>query len=497
MLMLCGSPRYDGRSLTLRLALLIVLLRFGCPAQGQPLAPSFELIDQPRELRGVWVASVHNMHFPSRPGLGVEEQTAELRRLVDRVAECRLNTIFFQVRPEGDALYASDLEPWSRFLTGTQGRDPGYDPLAVLLDLAHQRGLEVHAWLNPYRASASPLEKSSMVPPHLGAVAPDKVQGYGSYVWMEPTAPEVQERLVQVCRDLVRRYDLDGLHFDDYFYPYPENNLDFPDHDSWAAYDGPLTPADWRRFHVNLAIARVSAAVHREKPHVRFGISPFGLPAPERPAGIAGFDQFAKLYADPQLWMDYGYVDYLAPQLYWPTTRKEQALQPLLEWWTDHAEGGRYIFSGLNINGLGSKPEWTLDEYREEIRLIRGRASQGARGAIWWSVAPLLEDRLGQTVRFFQEIYPQPALPPPLARFRSARPQPPRCSLRDGVLLLEGRGKLAAHRWAIYRRVGENWRLQSLHPAQQSHLTLLPGRYGVTALTRFGTESPAQVVTVP
>jgi uncharacterized lipoprotein YddW (UPF0748 family) len=294
---------------------------------------------------------------------------------------------------------------------------------------------------------------------------------------------------------LTRRYDLDGLHFDDYFYPYPEEGRDFPDQASWESYQGPLTRADWRRYHVNQTIGRVARAVHQEKPYVRFGISPFGLPAPNRPSGIKGFDQYSKLYADPQLWSDYGYVDYLAPQLYWPTTRKEQALEPLLNWWTDHAKEGRYTFAGLNLNGLGTKPEWTVDEYREEIELIRGRADRGSRGAIWWSVAPILENRQEQTVRLLQELYPEPALLPVLSRFRGSRVQPPRCHLVGRKLTLEGRDE-ASQRWAVYEKKSGRWRLRGLHPATVRALSLAPGYYAVTALTRFGNESLGQIVDV-
>jgi uncharacterized lipoprotein YddW (UPF0748 family) len=483
-------------ALARRLSLLALLLAT-VPglATAVPLQPETVEVGHSRELRGVWVASVSNMHFPSRPGLSAEQQKAELRALVARVAECRLNAIFFQVRPEGDALYASALEPWSRFLTGKQGGDPGYDPLAYLIPLAHQAGIEVHAWLNPYRASASPMDKTAMVAPHLGALHPDKVLAYGSFGWMEPTAPEVQKRLVEVCRDLTRRYDLDGIHFDDYFYPYPEGGLDFPDDSSWTAYQGPMNRADWRRHNVNQAVAQVARAVHLEKPHVRFGISPFGLPAPDRPEGIAGFDQHAKLYADPQLWSDHGYVDYLAPQLYWPTTRKEQALKPLLDWWTDHARRGRYTFAGLNLNALGSKPEWTLDEYRLQMQLVRERADLGARGVIWWSVKPLLEDRQG-VVGFFTDLYPEPALSPPLVRFRAGSVKPPRCTLDGGQVAVESRDDSDLRCWAVYRDQGQRWSLESLVAAPSATVSLPPGRYAITAVTRYGTESHGQVVTV-
>ena len=487
-------PIFSPCRVSLVLAALLALLLTAPSVSAAPLQPETVAVGHTRELRGVWVASVHNMHFPSKPGLSREQQQAELRALVARARECRLNAIFFQVRPEGDALYASTLEPWSRFLTGQQGQDPGYDPLAYLIPLAHEHGIEVHAWLNPYRASASPSNQTTMVAPHLGAVHPDRVVPYGSFVWMEPTAPEVQQRLVEVCTDLARRYDLDGLHFDDYFYPYPENEVDFPDGDSWRAYQGPLGRDDWRRNNLNRAVAEVSKAVHREKPYLRFGISPFGLPAPQRPPGIEGFDQFAKLYADPQLWSDHGYVDYLAPQLYWPTTRKAQALEPLLAWWTDHAKQGRYTFPGLNLNALDSKPEWTLDEYAEELSLIRKRADFGSRGAIWWSIKPMLE---GKVTSLFQRLYPEPALPPALARFQAQTVAPPRVELSGQTITVENRDKQAAHRWAVYRQLGQRWRLDSLHFGHQSRLELSPGRYAVTAVTRYGTESDGQIVTIP
>ncbi len=477
--------------------LLLALSLLGSASAQSPIRPETVEVSHPRELRGVWVASVGNMHFPSRPGLTPEEGKAELQRLVERISECRLNTIFFQVRPEGDALYASELEPWSRYLTGTQGEEPGYDPLATLIPLAHQRGIEVHAWLNPYRASAKPAQESRFIAPHLGATSPQNVKPYGSFVWMEPTSPEVRERLVAVCRDLATRYDLDGIHFDDYFYPYPENGLDFPDNQEWQAYldeGGQLSRGDWRRAQVNLAVAEVSQAVHQVKPYLRFGISPFGLPAPERPERISGFDQYHKLYADPQAWSDRGYVDYLAPQLYWPTSKKEQALQPLLNWWTDHAVDGRYTFPGLNLNGLGTKPDWTLTEYETELSLVRGRAEQGARGAIWWSAAPLLENRQG-VVEQFRKFYPTAAIAPPLFRYRQQNVAPPRAFLSKDGVRLEHRDPAPLKGWAVYVFRGD-WELHRFVPADRP-LDLAPGSYAVSAVTRYGNESRAQLVEVP
>ncbi len=269
-----------------------------------------------REMRGAWIASVWNINFPSSPGSSPETQKAELRRQLDRLQECGFNAVFFQVRPEGDALFSSQLEPWSSSLTGRQGQDPGYDPLQALIEEAQERNLEVHAWLNPFRAQAA---SPNLAPPHLATTHPDLVHPYGPYLWMDPGAKEVQQRLVDVCQDLVERYDLDGIHFDDYFYPYPDGKS-FPDDASWQEYrrgGGTMSRADWRRDNVNRTIQAVDEAVESKADHVRFGISPFGIPAPEKPEGIRGFDQYNGLYADPQKWIDEGWVDYLAPQLYW------------------------------------------------------------------------------------------------------------------------------------------------------------------------------------
>lgn len=441
-----------------------------------------------RELRGAWVASVANMNFPSRAGLSAEEQQQELRFLVDCLAEARFNAVFFHVRPEGDALYTSDLEPWSRFLTGQQGQPPGYDPLATLLELAHQRGIEVHAWLNPYRARGLPTTPALPVEPHLAALMPELVCSYGNFLWMDPSAPEVRERLVEVCADLACRYDLDGLHFDDYFYPYPEGSHDYPDQQRWQQYldsGGSLSRADWRRQHVNLAIEQVSQRLRQEKPHLCFGVSPFGLPAPQRPEGIAGFDQFEKLYADTQLWMDRGWVDYLAPQLYWPTTRQPQAYEVLLRWWVEHAREGRGIVAGMNWSALGTKPEWTLDEYRLQLDLSR---QHGSQGTLAWSVQPLLENR--QNVRgWLRDYFGSVCLPPPLPR-PGPEVDPPQLCWEGDRLQLDHSDRDSLKAFTLYRATRDGgWMLDQLLPPTTRTFDPPPGPFALAAVNRYGRES--------
>ncbi len=243
-----------------------------------------------RELRGAWVASVWNINFPSSSKLDKEAQQQEIVKTLDTLQDCGFNSIFFQVRPEGDALYSSELEPWSSALTGTQGQDPGYDPLHTMIKEAKKRNIEVHAWLNPFRAKAA---APNLAHPHIGVTNPELVHPYGPNLWMDPGSETVQKKLVDVCNDLLDRYDLDGLHFDDYFYPYPDGT-DFPDEATWQKYKaggGELSRADWRRDNVNRAVQSVDQAVDSHGKHVRFGISPFGIPAPDKHEGNQVFDQ--------------------------------------------------------------------------------------------------------------------------------------------------------------------------------------------------------------
>jgi uncharacterized lipoprotein YddW (UPF0748 family) len=407
-------------------------------------------------------------------------------RMLDRLAESRFNAVFFQVRPEGDALYRSELEPWSRFLSGRQGQDPGYDPLEYMISQAHRRGLEVHVWLNPYRAQATPPPPASDLPvaPHLAVVEPQSVFPYGPLHWMDPSSPPVRARLVAVCRDLTRRYDLDGLHFDDYFYPYPDGELPFPDQESYAKSGTDLSLGDWRRHQVNEAVRQVSEAVRQEKPYVRFGISPFGLPAPQRPEGISGLDQYDKLFADTQHWMDEGWVDYLAPQLYWPTTRTAQAYEPLLQWWRDRVRPGHYIFPGLNLAALGSKPEWDLAEYRRELSL-----AEPAQGYIIWNVAPILENR--QNVE--QELFAGPeALTPPLAGRAGRRASPPEISLRGNRLRLTHTDGVPWRAFTLYAWRNDSWHLDKI--IRSHELELAPGKWALASVSRDGVESPGREV---
>ncbi|HEU0052128.1 MAG TPA: family 10 glycosylhydrolase, partial [Longimicrobium sp.] len=268
---------------------MALLAMAGCAGKAPP-APAPAPEDAPpavrREFRAVWVATVANIDWPSRPGLPADSARRELDAILDRSAELRLNAIVFQVRPAADALYPSTLEPWSEYLTGAQGTPPdqAWDPLAYAVEGAHRRGMELHAWFNPYRAR-HPSAKSPNSATHISRANPELVKRYGQYLWMDPGEPAVQQRSIDVMMDVVRRYDVDGVHIDDYFYPYPERdsagaNIDFPDSASWARYvagGGRLSRDDWRRHNVDVFIQRLYREIKNEKPWVKFGISPFGI----------------------------------------------------------------------------------------------------------------------------------------------------------------------------------------------------------------------------
>ena len=343
-----------------------------------------------REFRAAWIATVANINWPSRPGMPVDSQKLEAIYLLDFLKNHNFNAAIFQVRPQADALYQSELEPWSYYLTGQQGKapDPYYDPLKFWIDAAHERGLELHVWLNPYRAhhvSGGPVSDLSLV-----KRKPELVHFLKEgYWWFDPSMKGTQDHSAAVVRDLVTRYDLDGVHFDDYFYPYPSYNLgqDFPDSTSWAAYQasgGKLTRGDWRRNAVNVFIERVYKEIKDIKPHVKFGLSPFGIYRPNYPEGVEGFDQYDQLYADALHWFKKGWVDYFAPQLYWPITRYNLSFPVVLGWWQRENNTNRHLWPGINVGrDTGQR---TVMETLNQIMITRGIVPE-SKGVIHWSIS--------------------------------------------------------------------------------------------------------------
>jgi len=349
------------------------------------------------EMRGAWIASVHNLNFPSKKGLPAGSQKQEMIALLEAARQAGLNSVFFQVRPESDALYASKIEPWSRFLTGSQGSSPGYDPLEFAIAEGRKRGIGVHAWLNPYRAAAN--TSNPLASNHVAKRFPQYSYKVGSVLWMDPGAPAVQSHILSVVKDIVSRYDVAGIHFDDYFYPYPDTKgrlPTFPDDKTYAASGGGLSKADWRRENVSSLIRRAARVVRETRPGVMFGVSPFGIYTKGTPPDVvAGVDQLNHLFSDPLRWMREGSVDYLAPQLYW-REGGPQSFSSLLRWWRSPGANPRGvpIFPGIAVDRMTSHG-WAASEIGTQLRLEKSIGPRPKGGFILWSIRPVKANTKG------------------------------------------------------------------------------------------------------
>lgn len=346
------------------------------------------------EFRGAWISTVHNLDWPTK-GAAPAQQRAELVRLLDSAKSLGLTDVFLQVRPEGDALYRSSLEPWSRFLTGTQGQDPGWDPLAFAIAEGRKRGIGIHAWFNPYRASVkagAPLAAN-----HMARRFSPYAYKVGSIICMDPGSREVQDHVVRVVADVARRYEVAGIHFDDYFYPYPSVGR-LPDGKTYQRYreaGGTLELGDWRRDNVNRLIARASQEVKKARPGAVFGVSPFGIYTKGQPPTVqAGLDQLNEIYADPVRWMKAGWVDYIAPQLYWKD-QSPQSFTELLKWWRSPAVNPRGVpvYPGIAAYRM-TEQGWPAGEIVRQVALSRTVGS-GRRGHVFFRMGTIADNTKG------------------------------------------------------------------------------------------------------
>jgi uncharacterized lipoprotein YddW (UPF0748 family) len=472
--------------------------------------------EAPREFRAAWVSTVANIDWPSRSNLPADKQQLEAIAILDRAKALNLNAIVLQVRPAADAIYASNIEPWSEYLTGLQGQPPRplYDPLQFWIKEAHARGLELHAWFNPYRARQTVGKPTA--PNHISRTNPTIVKNYGKLEWMDPGEEVAANQTLAVVLDVVRRYDIDGVHVDDYFYPYPidaagsengaldgkggKQELDFPDWASWQRYvhsGGKLDRASWRRQNVNKLIEAMYTGIHREKSWVRFGVSPFGVGRPDRrPPGIVGFSQYDKLYADVELWLENGWLDYLTPQLYWPIAQKPQAYDVLLDYWLAQNRRARHVWPGLFTSRIGAPTkEYQPQEIVDQIDVTRTRPAAG--GHVHFSMAALMENRKGVYDRLRVASYPGQALVPASSWLGSTLPGVP--VVQAGHLANVTKLKLTAGSnnalYAIWARYGDEWRFTVVPAARVDWQLPDDARLGaanavvVSAVDRLGNES--------
>ncbi|MEV0369802.1 family 10 glycosylhydrolase [Streptomyces sp. NPDC050636] len=366
-----------------------------------------------RELRGMWLATVANRDWPSAPGLDPAQQQNELLAHLDTAAARRLNTVFFQVRPTADALWPSPYEPWAQYLTGEQGRHPGWDPLGFAVREAHRRGLELHAWFNPYRV-ANHTDPSRLVPYHPARRHPSWVLPYGGKLYYNPGLPQVRRFVEDAMLDAVRRYPVDGVHFDDYFYPYPVAGQTFDDDAAYAAYGADFADrADWRRDNIDRLVREMGRRIAGTGRRVRFGVSPFAVwrnraTDPEGSGTRAGTQTYDDLYADTRRWVCEGWIDYIVPQVYWHIGFAAADYAELVPWWSRTVSGtgvDLHIGEALYKAGDPAQPAAWQDPAELSRHLTFARDFPQVGGHVFFSAKEVAEDRSGAMARVVRDHY--------------------------------------------------------------------------------------------
>lgn len=444
------------------------------PPPPPPPPAAFSVPAITREFRGMWIATVANIDWPSRAGLTAAQQQAELGLLLDAAQQTGLNAVMLQVRSAGDAMFPSTLEPWSRVLTGTQGGDPGYDPLAFAVQQARLRGLELHAWFNPFRAG-NLSDTLRLSPLHFAVRRPDLVRRCGQ-LWFDPGEPAVHDQAIAVVRDVVRRYDVDAVHIDDFFYPYPDTCTNFPDSLTFRRYQqggGALSLGDWRRDNVNRFVERLYREVHAVSPLAKVGVSPFGIWRPGNPAGITGLDAFATIYADSRRWLQSGWVDYFAPQLYWSIASTGQSFPALLNWWTQQNTMRRHLWPGLASYrvGTGTSP-FSPSEIPSQVALVRDAAATagGATGSILYNASSVRNNLGGFATALASGLYANGAIPPASPWLDATAPASPSLTVATGASALTATMTAGSPDtwWFLLRwRTNGTWRQRLVPTAQR------------------------------
>ncbi|HUF61073.1 MAG TPA: family 10 glycosylhydrolase [Verrucomicrobiales bacterium] len=466
--------------------------------------------EPPREFRAAWVASVYNIDWPSRPGLSAGQQQRELLGILERAEGLGLNAILLQVRPGCDALYASRLEPWSAFLTGRMGQppSPSYDPLAFAVAEAHRRGIELHAWFNPFRALVN--TQGGVASNHVTRTHPEAVRSYNNQKWLDPGDPWVRQYSIGIIRDVVRRYDIDGVHIDDYFYPYPVKQggrvvAGFPDDPTYRKHGGRQDRADWRRDNIDRFVSDLYRSIKAEKPWVKFGISPFGIWRPGNPRSIqADLDAYADLYADSRKWLNNGWADYFSPQLYWRIQPAKQSFPVLVDWWSEQNRRQRHVWPGMASSRIGSGGDADgrpASEIIRQIEVTRRALPRGSSGHVHWSVKPVMQNRGGLSNLLAQGPYAGRALVPASPWLGRGAPKAPsvRITAEQPVRIRVDGGRGGDARWWAVQSIeqGEStWRLNRVAAGSQRDISLSgnPVAIAVRGLGASGVSGPPLVL---
>ena len=468
-----------------------------------------------REMRAVWIATIANIDWPSSSALSSEQQQKEFIELLDLCKAYNMNTVIFQIRPASDAFYASEFELWSQWLTGKQGKspDPFYDPLQFASIECHKRGIDLHVWLNPYRA-VSDVNSNRTSPAHISNVHPEWFITYGKTKIFDPGLPQTRNYVIKIVSDIVRRYDIDAIHMDDYFYPYRIAGVEFPDDQSFRDYPrgyGANQRDDWRRHNVDMIIQQLHDTIKAIKPWVEFGISPFGVwrNAQKDPAGSktkAGQTNYDDLFADIVKWEQNQWIDYVSPQIYWEIGKEIADYKILADWWS-HNNYGTQLFIGHGLYKLdpeAKEKSWqSADEIINQVKLNRKHST--ISGSIFYSAKFLRKNPLDLRQKLQERLYRYPALPPSNERITPIIPAEP-----TGALIRISDGKLrfswekgqdtksfVVYQFSRFQRITTKKPARIFLTTSDNSVTYMlneltdPGhfRYAVTAISPTNTES--------
>ncbi|QHS54544.1 family 10 glycosylhydrolase [Mucilaginibacter sp. 14171R-50] len=479
-----------------------------------------------REFRGVWIATVVNLDWPTNAKATAEAQEKDLLNQLNFHQQAGINAIMFQVRPAADAFYAKSREPWSKYLTGRQGQEPGYDPLEFATTEAHKRGMELHAWFNPYRATFD-NKFWALAQNHITRAKPEWFFIYDGIKLFNPGIPEVREYIVQVILDVVKNYDVDGIHMDDYFYPYPVRGQVIGDAETFAQYgEGFDNIKDWRRDNVDKLVHMLADSIHKYKPRMKFGISPFGIWAnkSQHPDGSAtnGGSSYIENYADTRKWVQQGWIDYINPQIYWHIANRVASFDTLLNWWSNNTYN-RHLYIGqgpYRFYEQRSPAFKNPSEIPNQIRLIR--ENPRVQGSVFFRSQTLMANANHLVDSLKEDFYKYPALPPPMLWLDSIAPNAPQNFIakaeNKGIMLKWQAPVLAKDSEAVYGyviyRFQQNEKFDMADPKNILHIqydsetlymdsNVKPGQtyyYVITALDRLKNESdrsPTMMVTAP
>jgi uncharacterized lipoprotein YddW (UPF0748 family) len=488
----------------------------------------------PREFRAAWATPIWDRGFrdwPSVPGLTPDSQRAELRSLLDHASSIGLNAVLLHVRLAGDALYPTPYAPWSAFLTGTSGEgpSPSYDPLKYAIDEAHSRGLQLHAWFNPFRAML-PNFAGKAAKSHVTRAHPDWVRKYGSQTWIDPGNPAARKWVLETMLDVVKRYDVDGIHIDDYFYPYRESrtvvrrvkgrrmrqrvDLEFPDESTWRRYGRPegFSSRDaWRRANIDDFVQSLYRGVKAIKPSVLVGIAPFGIWRSGTPEGVRGLDAYDEIFADSKRWLTEGWLDYIAPQLYWPLDGVEDRFRALNTWWRKENPRDRYVWPAIYTSHVyGGRDPWPPAEIADEIQVLRqsSAATAAPPGHVHFRLAALFADR-DRLATELSDMYRDRALVPAFPWLGNTPPAAPVIVVDSSITgasvgaarfsVVPG-DSVRVRWWLIQTRGRDGVWMTTIRPSGEARLgagafgTDKPNEIAVTAIGLTGVASTATII---